>query len=142
MTEPSPERTCMPGCQPGAKGTVRQGPASATGESVYVVAMDEENSGFPCYFLEDEAELAVRARPQHPPRHPGTHSIPAGAADIQSGCASTDDADPHAHPRLPSGGRRRTAALATGSPSCATSKVSLPWQSAGAPPILYISVNI
>ena len=59
MTEPSPERTCMPGCRLGAKGTVRQGSASATGEFVYVVAMVEENSGFAFYFLEDEAELAV-----------------------------------------------------------------------------------
>jgi hypothetical protein len=49
----------MPGCRLDEKGTVRRRSATATGESVCVVAMDEENSGFAFYSLEDEIEPAV-----------------------------------------------------------------------------------
>jgi hypothetical protein len=53
------ERTRLPGCQPGEKGTVLRRSASASGEPVYVVAMDEEDSGLAFYFLVDEIEPVV-----------------------------------------------------------------------------------
>ena len=53
------ERTRLPGCQPGEKGTVLRRSASASGEPVYVVAMDEEDSGLEFYFLADEIEPVV-----------------------------------------------------------------------------------
>jgi hypothetical protein len=53
------ERTRMPGCQPGEQGTVLRLSASATGEAVYVVAMDEDDSGLEFYFLADEIEPVV-----------------------------------------------------------------------------------
>jgi hypothetical protein len=53
------ERTSLPGCQPGEKGTVLRLSASASGEPVYVVAMDEEDSGLEFYFLAEEIEPVV-----------------------------------------------------------------------------------
>ena len=115
------ERTRLPGCQPGEQGTVRRRSASTTGEPVYVVALDEEDSGLEFYFLADEIEPAVGARSLHPTRHPA--KLPPRPAPRPS--------DRGAHRRMPThgtsspaGGRRKTTAPATGSPACARSKGS------------------
>jgi hypothetical protein len=53
------ERADKAGCKPGDKGTLLRLPKASSGESLYIVSLDKEDSGIGFVFLADEIESDV-----------------------------------------------------------------------------------